>query len=112
MKSTSSPSILLAPLLVLASSTVLPAASPAQETGSIIGWGEQILLEEAVLDSVVNLAVCGGHNLALRADGSIAAWGHNDYAQSEVPPPNAGFAAVAAGRYHGLALTDDGAIVA
>jgi alpha-tubulin suppressor-like RCC1 family protein len=32
------------------------------------------------------VATGGYHNLALRADGTIEAWGNNDYGQTNVPP--------------------------
>jgi len=51
------------------------------------------------------------HSLGLKADGSIAAWGWNDNGQCNVPSPNTGFIAVAAGWYHSLGLKADGSIV-
>ncbi len=46
------------------------------------------------------------------SDGSIVAWGNNDYGQSNVPVPNEGFVAVAAGGHHNLGLKADSSIVA
>lgn len=43
--------------------------------------------------------------------GSVYAWGRNDDAQLDVPEPNTGFIAIAAG-YHSFGLKDDGSIVA
>ena len=40
----------------------------------------------------------------LKADGSIVAWGNNGYGQTNVPAPNSGFVAVAAGGEHSLGL--------
>jgi len=40
------------------------------------------------------------------------AWGDNTNGQTDVPSPNTGFTAVAAGGYHSLGLTADGSIVA
>jgi hypothetical protein len=45
-------------------------------------------------------------------DGTIVAWGRNDFFQCEVPGPNADFIAVAGGLHHGLGLKSDGTIVA
>ena len=52
----------------------------------------------------VAIATGGWHALGLKADGSIVAWGLNDYGQCDVPEPNEGFIAVAAGRSHSLGL--------
>lgn len=45
-------------------------------------------------------------------DGSIVAWGENWDDDGDVPSPNAGFVAVAAGVWHSLGLKSDGTIVA
>lgn len=39
------------------------------------------------------------------------AWGSNRYGQCDVPNPNTGFMAVAAGYYHSLGLKADGSVV-
>ena len=44
--------------------------------------------------------------------GTIVAWGYNNGGQCNVPAPNSGFTAVAAGGYHNLGLKSDGTIVA
>jgi hypothetical protein len=60
------------------------------------------------------VALAGGwyHSLGLKADGSIIAWGYNDYGQCDVPAPNGDFVAVAGGYSHSLGLKADGSIVA
>ncbi|MAE66785.1 MAG: hypothetical protein CMJ18_21155 [Phycisphaeraceae bacterium] len=57
------------------------------------------------------IAAGGYHSLALRQDGSLFAWGWNDYGQCDVPAGH-GFVAIAAGHFHSLALRSDGSIVA
>lgn len=52
-----------------------------------------------------------GHSLGLREDGSIVAWGNNDYFQCNVPAPNEGFIAVSGGWYHSLGLKENGTSV-
>ncbi len=77
--------------------------------------------------SVVAGAVGGFHCLALCSDGTLFAWGRNDYGQSGVPagsprqpgivPPVGALAgksiiAIAAGLYHSAALCSDGTVAA
>jgi hypothetical protein len=59
------------------------------------------------------VAVAAGwvHSLALRADGTVAAWGNNDYGQTDVPPGLSHVVAIAAGDSHSLALKADGTVV-
>jgi alpha-tubulin suppressor-like RCC1 family protein len=52
------------------------------------------------------------HSLALRADGSLVAWGDNAYGQTALPPGLNKAVAVAAGGNHSLALRPNGTIVA
>ena len=42
--------------------------------------------------------------MGLKGDGSIVAWGDPNYGQCDVPAPNSGFVAVAAGWIHSLGL--------
>jgi len=50
-------------------------------------------------------------SLGLRSDGSIFAWGRDDYGQVSMAPAGDDFIAVSAGSYHGAALKIDGTIV-
>jgi len=50
--------------------------------------------------------------LALRADGTIEAWGPNVYGECDVPEPNANFIAISQVQNGGLGLKDDGSVVA
>ena len=52
------------------------------------------------------MAIAAGwyHSLGVRSDGSIVAWGRNDYGQCDVPSPNQDFVAVAGGWPHSLGL--------
>ena len=49
--------------------------------------------------------------MGFKADGSIVTWGDNGCGQCNVPGPNSGFVAVAAGQTHSLGLKADGSIV-
>jgi alpha-tubulin suppressor-like RCC1 family protein len=64
------------------------------------------------LTNVIRIAAGGEHCLALKADGSIVAWGENNFGECDVPSPNKDFTAIAAGYTHSLGLKKDGSIVA
>ena len=59
-------------------------------------------------------AIDGGGNfsLALRRDGTVLAWGYNDYGQTTVPAGLNNVTAIATGYVHGLALKADGTVIA
>ena len=56
------------------------------------------------------MAIAAGeyHSLALKADGTVVAWGDNGYGQTTVPSGLSNVVAIAAGGYHSLALTAEG----
>jgi uncharacterized repeat protein (TIGR01451 family) len=73
------------------------------------------------LSDAVQLAGGGYHTLALKADGTVWAWGRNGYGQlgdgtrtdRSTPVQVSGLSgvvAIAAGRFHSLALTSDGSV--
>ncbi len=78
---------------------------------SIYTWGNSGAVSEPNTGFVA-IAAGWGHSLGLKADGSIVAWGLNNFGQCNVPEPNSGFVAVAAGYGHSLGLKADGSIVA
>jgi hypothetical protein len=71
-----------------------------------------VVVEQTALDSLIAVAGGGYHSLGLKSNGTIVAWGNNDYGQCNVPAPNADFIAVAGGDWHSLGLKSDGTIVA
>jgi len=60
----------------------------------------------------VMVAAGGLHNLALKADGQVVAWGNNENGQTNVPAGLSNVIAITAGDYHSLALKADGTAVA
>ena len=65
-----------------------------------------------MMSNVVGLAAGQDHALALKADGTVIAWGDNNLGQTNVPPGLSNVVAVAAGSSHSLALKADGTVVA
>ena len=60
----------------------------------------------------IRIAAGAYHNLALKNDGTVVAWGENCYGQATVPAGLSGVVAIAAGALHSLALKNDGTVVA
>jgi alpha-tubulin suppressor-like RCC1 family protein len=61
---------------------------------------------------VVAIAAGGHHTVALKNDGTVVAWGRNEYGQTTVPAGLSGVVAIAAGSLHTVALKNDGTVVA
>ena len=62
----------------------------------------------AGLTNVVAIAAGYFHSLALRTNGTVVAWGANDYSETNVPVDLINVVAVAGGYLHSLALENDG----
>ena len=89
--------------------------------GTVLVWdGTSVRTDTPLaLDGVVSIAAGnGGHYLAAKTDGSVVAWGNNNYSyygptgQAVVPFGVASVIAVAGGEAHSLALKLDGTVVA
>ncbi len=63
------------------------------------------------LTNVVAAASGWYHHLALRADGSVFAWGNNTAGQTNVPAGLSNVIAIAAGQWHSLAVLANGTVV-
>jgi len=85
------------------------ATSPA---GTVAGWGEFVLGYVHPGTRYQAIAAGGENSLALKADGTVVAWGDNDGGQCNVPANLAAVIAIAAGGYYSLALKSDGTVVA
>jgi hypothetical protein len=64
------------------------------------------------LSNAVAAAAGYYHSLAIRADGTVLAWGNNGNGQCNVPPGLSNAVAVSAGVYHSAALRADGTVLA
>src|SRR4026207_2437760 len=80
--------------------------------GYVVSWGSQIIPNVAPGTRFTKIAVGGEHNLALKSDGTVVAWGFNTWGETTVPVGLTGVVAVAAGGGHSLALKSDGTVVA
>ncbi len=98
-----------APLFV----SVTPAVTQLLMWGSYYGGGQLVI--PADLGRVLAIAAGGSHSLALKSDGTVAAWGGGtqlSYGQVNVPTGLTDVVAIAAGGSHSLALRSDGTVVA
>jgi hypothetical protein len=99
-------------LAVLAlGSTGLAASGQAH----IRGWGSQVFDSDWSDDTDYVAVVAGGHHtLARRSNGSLVAWGYDNYGECHVPalPPGISYVEVATSAKHTVALRSDGSVVA
>jgi hypothetical protein len=81
--------------------------------GLVTGWGLSVP-PPFVSETYLAISAGGGHNLALKYDGTVVAWGCSgvDYGQCTVPAGLDEVVAISAGAEHNLALKDDGTVVA
>lgn len=83
---------------------ILTALPSALFAGSVKGWGTMAVDSNAIIRSRFTAIAAGyEHSLAMKSDGSIVAWGQNNYGQA-TPPDGNDFLAIAAGEEHSLAL--------
>jgi hypothetical protein len=64
------------------------------------------------LENVVQVAAGDGHYVALKADGTVVAWGYGANGATTVPRDLSNVVQVAAGEDHSVALKSDGTVVA
>ena len=90
--------------------------TPLSAQGSISAWGYDVagqVSEAPTGTGFTQVAARAYYSLALRADGSILAWGNSGWNPSDVvdqAPTGTGFTKISAGEEHALALREDGSI--
>ena len=96
----------------------VPTISPQNLTSStVVAWGNNFGWQSTVpagLNDVIAIAAAEYHNLALKRDGTVVAWGCGiaNHGQCSVPAGLSGVIAIAANDFHSLALKRDGTVVA
>jgi len=95
--------------------------------GTVLGWGDNSRGQIDIpigLSNVVAIAAGGGvprshsysvitsYSMALKDDGTVVAWGDDDYGQTDVPRGLSNVVAIAAGNSHSVALIEDGSVAA
>lgn len=82
--------------------------------GTLASWGpaEGYLIPLPAGNNYVAVDVNMYHGLALRADGSLVAWGYNSVDDQCTVPSGNNYVAIAAGMHHSLALKADGSLMA
>ncbi|MGA2866903.1 MAG: immunoglobulin domain-containing protein [Verrucomicrobiota bacterium] len=84
--------------------------------GTAAAWGDDNAgqvsqIPQGALSGVTAVAGGGSHSLALRSDGTVVAWGWDDYNQIDVPADLTNATAIAAGSLYSMALRSDGTVV-
>ena len=104
---------LVAVSLGVASSTTIANNLVLRADGTVVNWGNTKPPLPAALTNGNIVAVAAGalHQMALRDDGSVFAWGDNSSGQTNVPPSATNVIAIAAGQNHSLALRVDGLVI-
>jgi hypothetical protein len=99
-------------IIVSAGQSVTGSLAWKQRSGTVAAWGGNTSGQTSVpvgLTNVVDVAAGGSFSLALKADGTVSAWGSG--AGATALPSLSNVVAIAAGDNHALALKQDGSIV-
>ena len=101
--------------LVICAGALLVTAN-ANGQGQVVGWGDsskgQALSSTRSILGFKDAAAGTYHTVAIRADGSVMAWGLNSSGQTTVPATLGRIVQVAAGNAHTMALSTDGKVTA
>ena len=85
-------------------------------SGSLLYTNGIVKVSGQILSNVVEIAAGNMHSVALKADGTVVAWGNNSYGQTSVPTGLSNVVAIASGGNESanqvLAVKTDGRLVA
>ncbi len=101
-------------LIYLSTAAVLVGTAHAQiGTGGLTFWGDRVV-KESIGSTAPVVQIASGYSFAyaLRADGSVVAFGANNTLQCEVPKDLPGVKQISAGHNHALLLMKDGTVKA
>lgn len=91
------------------------AVTSCYGAGSVAGWGYdnagQVSIPPQALAGVTAVAGGANHSLALKADGTVLAWGLDASGQTDVPAGLSNVTAIAAGSVYSMALQASGTVV-
>jgi alpha-tubulin suppressor-like RCC1 family protein len=98
----------------------LAMATSIYASPNVIAWNNNLCCDFAGdgetnvpsdLTNAIAIAAGEGDSLALKSDGTVVAWGLNEFGETNVPSGLTNVIAIAAGYYHNIALKNDGTIV-
>ncbi|HXP63769.1 MAG TPA: hypothetical protein VN829_24900, partial [Dongiaceae bacterium] len=97
--------------LLASAASFAPVAAAQPPAGTVVGWGERMMPQVPPGTRFQALAAGAYHSLALKEDGTVVAWGLNQFGGAQVPTGLSGVVAVAGGHYFSLALKQDGTVI-
>src|SRR5712692_2689789 len=105
------PAVALLGVMLLLQGVAAGVQTNERTPGTVVSWGIPMLPYVQPLTRFKAIAAGGNHNLALKPDGTVVAWGDNILGEATVPGALSNVAAIAAGLTHSLALMQDGTVV-
>src|SRR5712692_6245559 len=107
------PAVALLGVMLLLEGVVAGGQTNSPTLGTVVSWGIPMLPYVQPLTRFKAIAAGGAHNLALKPDGTVVAWGDNFYFNGAaiVPDGLSNVVAIAPGESHSLALRQDGTVV-
>ena len=92
---------------------LLTQPAEAAQTGTLVSWGATVVSHIPLEAASVSGIAAGAYNSwALKSDGTVVAWGNNNFGTLTVPSGLSGVISIAAGADHTLALKSDGTVTA